>query len=95
MSELAETYLSNPVRVEAAPPGKPADKISQTVHFIAQAEKTGRGLPRVDCPANRYKYDQCRPPAVQLHPWCQVLGIDHGRKRTAGEFGKHFALGIV
>ncbi len=41
MGELADTYLNNPVRVEAAPPGKPADKITQSVHFIAQAEKTG------------------------------------------------------
>ncbi len=41
MGELADTYLNTPVRVEAAPPGKPADKITQSVHFIAQAEKTG------------------------------------------------------
>ena len=41
MNELADTYLTDPVRVETAPPGKPADKVSQVVHFIAQAEKTG------------------------------------------------------
>ena len=41
MNELAETYLNDPVRVETAPPGKPADKVTQSVHFIAQAEKTG------------------------------------------------------
>lgn len=40
MSEIAAAYLTNPVRVETAPPGKPADKVTQAVHFIAQAEKT-------------------------------------------------------
>ncbi len=41
MNELADRYLTNPIRVETAPPGKPADKIAQSVHFVAQAEKTG------------------------------------------------------
>lgn len=41
MNELASTYLTDPVRVETAPPGKPADKVTQSVHFIAQTEKTG------------------------------------------------------
>ncbi len=41
MAELSTAYLTNPVRVEAAPPGKPADKVSQGLHYIAQAEKTG------------------------------------------------------
>ncbi|MBE1285964.1 MAG: DEAD/DEAH box helicase [Rhodobacteraceae bacterium] len=41
MSEIANAYLKDPIRVETAPPGKPADKISQSVHFVAQAEKTG------------------------------------------------------
>ncbi|WP_435141766.1 DEAD/DEAH box helicase [Pseudopelagicola sp. nBUS_19] len=40
MSEIAETYLKNPVRVQVSPPGKAADKIAQSVHFIAKAEKT-------------------------------------------------------
>ena len=39
MSELADTYLTDPVRVQVSPPGKAADKIAQTVHFIAKAEK--------------------------------------------------------
>ncbi len=39
MSELADSYLRNPVRVETAPPGKPAEKIDQSVYFIAQAAK--------------------------------------------------------
>ncbi|WP_171179794.1 DEAD/DEAH box helicase [Ruegeria sp. HKCCD8929] len=41
MAEIASAYLSDPVRVETAPPGRPAEKIAQGVHFVAQAEKTG------------------------------------------------------
>lgn len=40
MAEIADSYLTDPVRVETAPPGKPAEKIDQTVHFVAQAAKT-------------------------------------------------------
>ncbi|WP_235891507.1 DEAD/DEAH box helicase [Thalassobius litoralis] len=40
MAEIAEAYLSNPMRVQVNPPGKAADKIDQSVHFIAKAEKT-------------------------------------------------------
>ena len=40
MNEIAQSYLNNPVRIEVTPPGKAADKITQSVHFIAKAEKT-------------------------------------------------------
>ena len=40
MAELADAYLTDPVRVEAAPPGKPAEKVSQSLHYVQQAEKT-------------------------------------------------------
>ena len=39
MEEIAATYLRDPVRVEAAPPGKTADKIDQFIHFTAQGDK--------------------------------------------------------
>ena len=39
MAELAQSYLTNPERVQVSPPGKPADKIEQEVHFVAKAEK--------------------------------------------------------
>ena len=39
MAELSTTYLNDPVRVEVAPPGKPADKITQGIHFVEQAGK--------------------------------------------------------
>ncbi|MEM0899697.1 MAG: DEAD/DEAH box helicase [Pseudomonadota bacterium] len=36
---LAETYLSNPERVQVTPPGKPATKIRQSVHFVHTRSK--------------------------------------------------------
>ncbi|MGR3515250.1 MAG: DEAD/DEAH box helicase [Paracoccaceae bacterium] len=40
MSEIAASYLNDPIRIETAPPGKPAEKIKQGLHFVEQAEKT-------------------------------------------------------
>ncbi|MEL6887417.1 MAG: DEAD/DEAH box helicase, partial [Pseudomonadota bacterium] len=40
MAEIAQSYLQDPIRVEASPPGKAADKVTQEVHFIAKAEKS-------------------------------------------------------
>ena len=39
MEELADTYLTDPVRVAVNPPGKPAEKIAQGVHFVNQGDK--------------------------------------------------------
>ncbi len=39
MSELADSYLKEPVRVAVNPPGKAADKIEQGVHFVNQGDK--------------------------------------------------------
>lgn len=39
MEELSRAYLTNPRRVQVAPPGKAADKVTQSVHFIPQAGK--------------------------------------------------------
>ncbi len=39
MGEIASTYLNDPIKVQVSPPGKAADKIEQSVHFIAKAEK--------------------------------------------------------
>jgi len=39
MAEIAEAYLNDPVRVQVSPPGKAADKITQSVHYIAKSEK--------------------------------------------------------
>ena len=40
MNELANTYLTDAVRVQVNPPGQAAKKINQSVHFVAQAAKT-------------------------------------------------------
>ncbi|MEE9388472.1 MAG: DEAD/DEAH box helicase [Paracoccaceae bacterium] len=40
MSELAGAYLKDPVRVEVSPPGKVADKINQSLHYVPQAGKS-------------------------------------------------------
>ncbi|MEZ5721595.1 MAG: DEAD/DEAH box helicase [Paracoccaceae bacterium] len=42
MEELSRAYLKDPHRVEVAPPGKTADKIEQSVQFLAQADKPAR-----------------------------------------------------
>ena len=39
IGEIAETYLRNPVKVQVSPPGKPADKIVQGVHYIPNGDK--------------------------------------------------------
>lgn len=39
IEEIADTYLRDPIRVQVAPPGKPAEKITQGVHFIPNGDK--------------------------------------------------------
>ena len=39
MADLSRQYLDNPVRVEASPPGKVADKVIHSVHFVAKDQK--------------------------------------------------------
>ncbi|GGF58103.1 DEAD/DEAH box helicase [Paracoccus acridae] len=39
MEELADTYLTDPVRVAVNPPGQAAKKIEQGVHFTTQGDK--------------------------------------------------------
>ncbi|MFZ8942717.1 MAG: DEAD/DEAH box helicase [Gemmobacter sp.] len=39
IDEIATTYLRDPVRIEAAPPGRPAERIDQAVHFVNQGDK--------------------------------------------------------
>jgi ATP-dependent RNA helicase RhlE len=39
IEELARTYLTDPVKVQVAAPGKPAERIEQGVHFVNQGDK--------------------------------------------------------
>jgi len=42
MEDLSRAYLTDPQRVQVAPPGKAADKIAQSVHFVERPEKPAR-----------------------------------------------------
>ena len=39
MEELSRAYLTNPRRVQVSPPGKAADKVTQSVHFVEKPKK--------------------------------------------------------
>ena len=39
MGEIADSYLSHPVRVQVNPSGKTADRIEQNVHYVNQGDK--------------------------------------------------------
>jgi ATP-dependent RNA helicase RhlE len=39
ISEIADTYLRDPVKVQVAPPGKPVERISQGVHYLPTGDK--------------------------------------------------------
>ncbi len=42
MEELSTAYLTNPKRVQVAPPGKAADKITHSIHFVEKKEKSSK-----------------------------------------------------
>lgn len=42
IEELSRAYLTNPRRVQVAPPGRAADKIAQSIHFLPKAEKPAK-----------------------------------------------------
>ena len=48
MEELAQAYLTDPVKVEVTPPGRAADKVTQGVHFIDQKAKPDLLIERLD-----------------------------------------------
>ena len=39
MAQLSRDYLSDPLRVEVSPPGKVADKVAHSVHFVPKEKK--------------------------------------------------------
>jgi ATP-dependent RNA helicase RhlE len=39
IEELSRSYLTNPARIEIAPPGRAADKVRQSVHFVGLRSK--------------------------------------------------------
>ncbi len=42
MEELSRAYLTNPKRVQVSPPGKAADKVTQSVHFMPKPAKPSK-----------------------------------------------------
>ncbi len=42
MEELSRAYLTDPKRVQVARPGKAADKVTQSVHFLTKQEKPAK-----------------------------------------------------
>ncbi|MBK5933515.1 ATP-dependent RNA helicase RhlE [Rhodovulum imhoffii] len=42
MEELSRAYLTNPCRVQVSPPGKAADKVAQSVHFLDKPGKPAK-----------------------------------------------------
>ncbi len=48
MAEIASAYLKDPIRIEASPPGKPIEKIEQSVHFVEQARKSSMLVDHLD-----------------------------------------------
>ncbi|WP_373357033.1 DEAD/DEAH box helicase [Pseudoroseicyclus sp. CXY001] len=42
IEELSQAYLTNPKRVQVSPPGKAADKITQSVHFVEKPAKPAK-----------------------------------------------------
>jgi ATP-dependent RNA helicase RhlE len=39
MAELSRQYLDKPIRIEVSPPGKVADKVTHSVHFVPKDQK--------------------------------------------------------
>jgi ATP-dependent RNA helicase RhlE len=39
MAELSRQYLDKPIRIEVSPPGKVADKVTHSVHFVPKERK--------------------------------------------------------
>ncbi|QFT81287.1 ATP-dependent RNA helicase RhlE [Roseovarius sp. THAF27] len=42
MEEISAAYLTNPRRVQVSPPGKAADKVTQSVHHVAKNDKSSK-----------------------------------------------------
>jgi ATP-dependent RNA helicase RhlE len=42
MEEISRAYLTDPRRVQVAPPGKAADKVAQSVHFLEKPQKPAK-----------------------------------------------------
>ena len=86
MEELAESYLTDPVRVAVNPPGKAADKIEQGVHFVNQGDKAtllaeylSKHPGELAIVFGRTKHGSEKL-ATLLHKWGHKVAAIHGNK---------------
>ncbi len=52
MEDLSRAFLHDPLRVQVATPGKAADKVAQSVHFVAQDQKQALLIDLLDAHRN-------------------------------------------
>ena len=90
MEELSRSYLTDPKRVQVAPPGKIADKITQSVHFHEKSEKPAklRGILSGDLDATTLVFARTKHGAEKLSKSLIADGYNaasiHGNK-TQGQ----------
>ncbi len=90
MEELSRSYLTDPKRVQVAPPGKVADKITQSVHFLEKSEKPAklRGILSSDLDATTLVFARTKHGAEKLSKSLIADGYNaasiHGNK-TQGQ----------
>jgi ATP-dependent RNA helicase RhlE len=90
MEELSRSYLTDPKRVQVAPPGKIADKITQSVHFLEKSEKPAklRGILSGDLDATTLVFARTKHGAEKLSKSLIADGYNaasiHGNK-TQGQ----------
>jgi ATP-dependent RNA helicase RhlE len=80
MTEIAHTYLTNPVRIEIAAPGRAADKINQSVHFVPEPQKADLliELLRADDQALSLVFARTKYGADKLTKKLTAAGFDTG-----------------
>lgn len=89
MEELSQAYLDNPKRVQVAPPGKAADKVRQSVHFVTRAEKAEklREILRADMDALTLVFARTKHGAEKLMKDLVADGFEaasvHGNKNQS------------
>ena len=86
MEELADSYLTDPVRVAVNPPGKAAEKIEQGVHFVNQGDKAtllaeylSKHRDELAIVFGRTKYG-CEKLSTLLEKWGYAVAAIHGNK---------------
>ena len=86
MEELADSYLTDPVRVAVNPPGRAAEKITQGVHFVNQGDKAklladymGKHPDELAIVFGRTKHG-CEKLAKLLDSWGFSVDAIHGNK---------------